>query len=212
MTTQRDTLAFVQFLLGLRGPRTAVSPAETELLRELAQGKRSIVEVGVYEGATSRELCSVMCPDGLIYLVDCYRPGVRIERWLGMSFARHVARSMVKPWKRQTRFIRMDSLSAAAAAAGHLLDQPAELIFIDADHSYEAVREDFLAWSAQLAEDGVLAFHDSRPCPARRDLTPSTGPVRLSGEIRDGRFGPWEVVATADSVTAFRRGPGDRKA
>lgn len=209
MNTQRDTLAFGLFLLGLRGPRTAVSTAETELLRELAESKRSIVEVGVYEGATSRKLCSVMCPEGLIYLVDCYRPGVRLERWLDTSFARHVATRMVKPWRRQVRFVRMDSASAAAA---ELLEQPADFVFIDADHSYEAVREDFLAWSAQLDEGGTLALHDSRPCPARGDLTPATGPVRLAGEIRDGRFGAWEVVATADSVTAFRRASGGREA
>lgn len=36
-----------------------------------------------------------------------------------------------------------------------------KLIFIDADHSYDHVKEDFLKWSPLLDLEGEIAFHDS---------------------------------------------------
>jgi predicted O-methyltransferase YrrM len=36
-----------------------------------------------------------------------------------------------------------------------------KIIFIDADHSYEGVLEDFLNYSKLLVSEGVMAFHDT---------------------------------------------------
>jgi len=42
------------------------------------------------------------------------------------------------------------------------------LLFIDANHSYESVRDDFLGWSPFVVAGGYLAFHDSgAPGPRR---------------------------------------------
>jgi Methyltransferase domain len=79
----------------------------------------------------------------------------------------------------------------------------AGFIFIDARHDYESVREDFQVWAPKLAPDGAMAFHDSRVCPARPDIEESSGPVRLMREIGSGVHGPWQIVATADSVTVI---------
>lgn len=200
-TTRRYTFDFLLHLARLRSPRTSVTEAERELLRALAAGCRSLVEVGVHEGATSIELCRVMHPDGVLHLVDPYFPGVRVERWLGLAFAECVARRVTRPWQRQVRFVRATSLEAARTLD---LQRPADFVFIDADHSYEAVRGDFLAWAPRLAPGGVLAFHDSRLCAARPELGPDAGPIRLIEEIVAGHHGLWHAAGAADSVTAFR--------
>jgi predicted O-methyltransferase YrrM len=123
---------------------------------------------------------------------------------LGVSFNERISRRSVRPWAAgRVRFVRRTSIAAAAMLTA---EQLADLIFIDADHSYSAVRDDFLAWSRLLAADGVLAFHDSRRCPARPDLDAGTGPVRLVDEILRGEHGAWSLTAEADSVAAFHRG------
>jgi len=54
------------------------------------------------------------------------------------------------------QILRMTSLEAAAKCAPASLD----LVFIDGDHSYEAVRADIKAWLPTLKPSGVLAGHD----------------------------------------------------
>jgi MMP 1-O-methyltransferase len=199
----RPAVDFVFYLLGRRAARSSVTAAESGLLTTLACGRRCVVEVGVYQGATSARLAAAMAPGGCLWLVDPYRHETRWERLLGFSADRHIARRTVRPWADRVRFVRRTGATAARELA---FEPPPELIFVDADHSYAAVREDFLAWTPHLAAGGVVALHDSRPCPARPDLDATTGPVRLAAEILDGAHGDWTLAAEADSIAAFRRG------
>ena len=199
--TDNHTVKFLQFVLGLRQTATSVSSAEHDLLSSFARGKRCIIEVGVFEGATSRFFCREMAPAGVLYLVDPFIPEVRLERLLDFSFTRWVATRTVAPWRDRVRFIRRPSRDAAEEL--HLTGQ-ADLIFIDARHDYDSVLEDFRCWTPMLAQGGAMAFHDSQVCAARPDLDDQVGPVRLMCEIRQAQHGPWETIAKADSVTVIR--------
>jgi predicted O-methyltransferase YrrM len=44
--------------------------------------------------------------------------------------------------------------------AARILTGPVELLFIDADHSYEGVRADAELWLPRVVEDGTVMFHD----------------------------------------------------
>jgi predicted O-methyltransferase YrrM len=199
----RPSIDFALYLLGLRRPQTAVTTAESRLLTILADGSSCVVEVGVDQGATSVKLAAALGLGGCLWLIDPYVHHTWPERLLGCSFAEHIARRSLRPWARRVRFVRRASTLAAHELA---MENPAELIFVDADHSYHAVRQDFEAWLPHLAADGVLAFHDSRLCPARPDLDAGAGPVRLVDEILRGEHGPWSLVAEVDSLAALRRG------
>jgi hypothetical protein len=52
--------------------------------------------------------------------------------------------------------IRTDSVSASKMYADESLDA----VFIDADHKYESVRADILAWMPKVKKGGILAGHD----------------------------------------------------
>jgi predicted O-methyltransferase YrrM len=198
----RPSIEFLRYLLGIRKAQTALTAAETSLLAALAGGRGSVVEIGVHEGATSARLAAAMAPAGRLWLIDPYLRYTRPERLLGFSFAEHIARRRLRPWAPMARFVRLTSIAAAREL---ILESTAELIFIDGDHSYRAVHEDFLAWGPHLAAAGALAFHDSRRCAARPDLDAETGPVRLVDEILRGEHGAWSLIAEADSIAAFRR-------
>ncbi len=65
-----------------------------------------------------------------------------------------------------------------------------DLLFIDGDHTYEGVREDFLLYAGLVAESGVIAFHDVVPHPNHPDVGVQTFWSELSGEK--------EVIVTDD--------------
>jgi predicted O-methyltransferase YrrM len=200
--TDNHTVNFLKFLVGLRKPATSVSDEERRYLVSLARGKRCIVEVGVFEAATSQVFCGEMDPEGKLYLVDPYFPEVRVERLLNVSFTRFVATQAVRPWQARVEFVRQPSHLAADMLP---LRGKADFIFIDARHDYDSVRQDFQCWAPMLAPGAVMAFHDSHPCPARPELVSHDGPARLMGEIAEGKYGAWEILGHADSVTAIKR-------
>jgi hypothetical protein len=197
----RYTTDFARFLLSLRGAQSSVTLSEQRFLSELAANRSAVIEVGVHEGATSKVLRDAMNPDGALFLVDPYLKGVRLEKLLGVSFAEYVARRTLQSWKNSVTFVKDFSSPAADRLLGKVR---ADLIFIDAVHDYDAVTEDFLKWRRLLADDGVIAFHDSRLCDRRPDLPAGAGPVRLVEDIRQGRHGAWEICGEVDTVTAVK--------
>lgn len=60
-----------------------------------------------------------------------------------------------------------------------------DLIFIDADHSYEAVKRDFANYSRLLCTGGVLALHDIHSAD-------HPGPGKFWGELRASSAARWD--------------------
>ncbi|APH72669.1 hypothetical protein BSQ44_15845 [Aquibium oceanicum] len=62
--------------------------------------------------------------------------------------------------------------------------RPIGLLFIDGDHRYHAVREDFMRWAPHVLDGGVIAIDDS--------LNPNVGPTQLVAELTAKGFEPIE--------------------
>jgi hypothetical protein len=71
---------------------------------------------------------------------------------------------------------------------------PISLLFIDADHEYEAVKRDFEEWSQLVVEDGVIVFDDS--------LWP--GPMQLLMELDDWAPTPGLQVGGLTAMTRVK--------
>ena len=181
------------YRLGLQSARTQTSAAEREVLRGLATGRRRVVEIGVFEGVCSRLLREAMSREGHLWGIDPFPPG-RLGIAYGYDIARREAGRLLNG---ELHFLRQFSYEAVREWR-----EPIDFLFIDADHTYEAVRQDWEQWSPFVVAGGVIALHDSLYVPGRN--RPDMGPIRLADEIARERNG-FEKIAMVDSLTAFQK-------
>jgi predicted O-methyltransferase YrrM len=139
---------------------TDMTPAERLLLLRLAKavcraGGTNLVEVGSYLGASSCFIAEGIRAAGSsarLYCVDTWKNDAMSEgtRDTWEEFRRNTA-----PYGTAVEAVRKRSVEAAAS-----FGRPVDFLFVDADHSYEAVRADIEAWFPLLAPGAVAAFHD----------------------------------------------------
>ena len=117
-------------------------------------GRGAIVEIGSWKGRSTTWLAAGARLAGQrVYAVDPhhhsreYPEAETLDAFLA-NLARNGLSDVVDP-------LVMTSEEAAAHITG-----PVELLFIDGDHSYEAVRRDAELWLPRLIEGGTVMFHD----------------------------------------------------
>lgn len=117
-------------------------------------GRGAIVEIGSWKGRSTTWLASGARLAGhCVYAIDPHHrsreyPDAETADEFLANLARNGLASVVEP-------LVMTSEEAAARVAG-----PIELLFIDGDHSYEAVRRDAELWLPRLIDGGTVMFHD----------------------------------------------------
>ena len=74
------------------------------------------------------------------------------------------------------------------------INLPLDFVFIDADHSFEAVMADFSIVESWVSNEGVIAFHDCRA---------HEGVSRAIGEILSG--GQWVIAGNVDNLMWITR-------
>lgn len=129
-----------------------------ELVRK--HGLRVGAEIGVAEGRFAAGLLS-KCPGFYLWCVDDYAPDYRT--WMGTTWtsqrqADNKARAKLVEAAFAPRMTLLEKSSADAAS--WLRDSLVDLVFIDADHSYDAVTFDIAAWRTRLRPGGWLTGHD----------------------------------------------------
>lgn len=122
---------------------------------------KRVLEIGTANGGTLFLLCRAADPDAKIVSVDL--PG----GWFGGGYPK---------WKttlyqrftganQELHLLRADSHNAQtfASVEGLLGGRMFDFIFIDGDHTYEGVRQDYEQYRKLLAPGGVIGFHDIVP-------------------------------------------------
>jgi len=144
-------LHFIRFFIGLDEPESQVTDAELAMLLKYAKGSQVAVELGCYEGRTAVAVAQVV--HGQVYSIDPFFKGR-----LGISYGKQIA-NIHAARQRINNIKLIDKLSWEAIKSFH---QPIDFLFIDADHSYEAVRQDWFDWSPKIKVGGYVALHDSK--------------------------------------------------
>jgi predicted O-methyltransferase YrrM len=189
-TQMKTLLHTLAVLSGRDAPHSQVTPAELAILLGFAERAQAVVELGCYEGKTAVAMAS-RCK-GLITTVDTFPRGR-----LGLRYGEIITRAHVR--RMGAGNVRVLRATTTEAARGWTT--PVDLLFVDADHSYQAVSADYAAWLPKVRVGGHVALHDSRPVGDARD---QLGSIRFYREVvlRDGRV---REVAAEHSLAVLER-------
>jgi len=156
---------------------------------------RTMLEIGTERGGTFFLFSRVAAPDASLVSVDL--PRTDLKPWRRSLFA-YLGK------KGQNVFaIEGDSHATSTLERVHrvLGGRKLDFLFIDGDHSYEGVKQDFENYIGSLNDEGIVAFHDINPDYRTRFGKP-TGVC--AGEVY--RF--WAEVKMKYSYAEFIDNPG----
>ena len=114
-------------------------------------------EIGVCNGRYSKILCEKI-PDLELIGIDYYRPygGHGIHRLQSTQDDNLlVTREKLKDYPKYTLLINV-----AHEAVKWIADESLDFVFIDSDHSYEAVYQDIRDWAPKVRKGGIVSGHD----------------------------------------------------
>lgn len=182
---------------GLRAPIAQHTEAEHRALEKYARGCKSLVEIGVAEGASAIALRTAMNPEGTLYLVDPFH----LSRVPLLNFLRRAAKRAVSV-KGGPKIVWVEGFSHDAARHW---DQPIDFLLIDGDHREEAVEQDWNDWSPHVVENGVVVFHDARLFPGGW-TSADYGPVKFVSRMFRRTSSPeWTIREEVDSLVIVDR-------
>jgi predicted O-methyltransferase YrrM len=131
----------------------------TGLVSLLKKGKlRTIVEIGTDKGGTFWLWCQIAEPEALIVSIDL--PGGDYGEGYNSEDVKRF-KTWSKPGQ-QLEFLMEDSHAEETKnLLISILDgRQIDLLFIDGDHRYEGVTQDFTMYSPLVGKGGLIVFHD----------------------------------------------------
>lgn len=184
----------LRYFLGFDRAQTQTTPAERLLLTQYARGRSSLLEIGVFQGVTTRLIAEAMPSGSELYAVDPFFKGS-----FGICWSKPIARREVSRAKgKRVHFIELLSHEAYA-----VLNRQFDFIFIDADHSLEGIEQDWKLWSQRCIQGGVIALHDTRETPAAPQVS-ELGSCKYYNNVI--RYVPeFDEIAFVDSLSIVKR-------
>lgn len=128
-------------------------------------GPGKFVEVGSYKGRSTVCLAVEILNQNKDIKIDCidiWEPNLMYEDLTLQEFMYNIdpVKDLIKP-------IKMNSEDAAKMYE----DQSIDFVFIDADHSYEAVKKDIMLWWPKVKKGGIISGHDEYFPDVKRAVT-----------------------------------------
>jgi predicted O-methyltransferase YrrM len=143
----------------------------TEFIRVVSDLRpRAICEIGTAWGGTLYVFSRICSPDAIMASIDKeYQVDIRfLQRLAQRSQRLHLLEADSHSPRTFERLARIFS------------DTPLDLLFIDGDHSYEGVRNDFLTYGSLVRQGGIIAFHD-----VLHHSDPNIGVERFWSELKE---------------------------
>jgi hypothetical protein len=133
-----------------------------QVISELLPGARRGAELGVFNGLFTEQILKTI-PKLTLYAVDTWivrppsdRPGFETYAARDFSDIREQFNKRTRRFGDRLKVLQMDTVAAAQEVADGSLD----FVFIDAEHTYEAVGADIDAWRSKVKAGGIISGHD----------------------------------------------------
>ncbi len=192
---------------GLIPPRALHSPAEADAIGQLATGRRRVVEIGVYEGASAAVLCRALDAGAELHLIDPFVDATGYALPPGWGASEQATRRVVARAQRDDG-PQVHWHVAPSGDVGRSWSGDVDLVFIDGDHSVEGCRLDWDRWNGHVAPGGVVAFHDARADSTDGDGAP--GPTQVVDALFRGvdAVAGWTIADEVDRLVVVQRDDG----
>lgn len=186
------------------GTFQGLAQSEVDLFRQVLKGMKGIgVEIGCLDGYSS----AVILDASELHLTSI-DPFVPDSMELSLIGSKEKYMANVAPWKERAKLIEGYSSQVAMAegvksSTGRAV-QFVDFLFIDGDHRYHEVLQDFNDWTPLLKTGGILAMHDAR---MGREGSPNfhEGPSRVARENIFGQPDQWEIVGETFTLVIARK-------
>ena len=179
----------------LRSVEGQISVDEQYLLYEYAKKVNEddcIVEIGSYRGKSS--LClglgSLHGKKPKVYTIDPHATFVGINGGVfGSKDMKEFYKNVINYHLGETIY----QISLPSFDVGKTWRQRIGLLWIDGDHSYEGVKQDFVSFSEHVVGGGYILFHDAYMKSVQR----------LINEVKENKI--FTHVGTQDSISIFMK-------
>lgn len=139
-------------------------PEFDEFVRFLADRRpQTVLEIGLFLGGTLYVWARAL--DASDRLVSVDQPV-----WNDLTHARRSRLYSTFSASSQIDVVYGNShADGAYTAIAERFDDPVDFLFVDGDHTYEGVKQDFETYRRLVGDDGLVAFHDIKRHAADRD-------------------------------------------
>lgn len=146
-----DYIAFTRRYLGV-GSIQRLREIEGALAYLQSEKPRHVCEIGTEFGGTNLLLGHALSGVELLFGVDLY-----------VKHAPHLR--ALKPQNQELHLVNGSSYAPQTInrVAKHLNGRQLDVLFIDGDHNYEGVKQDFLGYRQFVRDGGLILFHDIVP-------------------------------------------------
>lgn len=139
----------------------SVSLGDIEVLAHFAKDLNLVVELGTNIGTTSillsamaRRVCTVDVFEKIELIEDEKQRGTYAKSFMHNQHYYSAISKKLKPFKIEV------AQCLSHIYSGAFFPDSVDMVFIDADHSYEGVKRDYEAWFDKIKKGGYFAFHD----------------------------------------------------
>lgn len=133
-----------------------MSPRDGLMISYLAEGKKRIVEIGTFMGASAESILKTMHPEGHLISIDVPTCPPKYAAMFPTFVRDEGRRQRLEPYEGRFSIVLSDSITVST----WFPDKYFDMVYIDGDHTYDAVMRDIRAWLPKLRDGGYLCGHD----------------------------------------------------